>query len=589
MTKIDTLFQSCSMDYDELKYYTLDEALFKNHNFVKTLNSFLFNYSKIQDRFEQSFFKKTLLELREINNENIPFRDVLTILEKLNILDIKTWDKLIKVKNTITYKHPLDIKDLKDALESFETLKQIDKKTKSILNKNKPTQKDEKTNYIAYTIGDIYGTILDSLQKDSKTKRLKAGSYFFSYFMKTLLKNIKDDFEILVPFVDNDILKQEHKNIGIFHDRFIASSTKSKDAIKDILKQKVQKTYEDIAKDKADILKTNMSNHFIVANEDELKSIDKNIIFALNRILDAKELQREFTFDIERSFIKEYQEEYIKKHKIKSIEDIKQDFNYYCVVVADGDKMGTKIKTLATDKPTNIKDISKKLFDFFTKDEDIYKTVNHKFGGELIYAGGDDILAILPVKQDDKTFLDFINGIDKKFKHIVGEDVSLSFGVNISYYKYPLRDAVENAFELLHKAKQNSTNTICIDITKHSGQTFGTTFKLFTNRYNLYKILLDDIVKQEVHLPHSIHHSLKNYQTPILETFKQKREINNLFETIFNDAKEEHKAGLEFLKEYLNEVSPKTEDEFNKLFSELSLVKFLREDRVWDTYLHLNH
>lgn len=66
-------------------------------------------------------------------------------------------------------------------------------------------------NYIAYTIGPIYDTIFDTLNGDNKTKKLKAGSYYFSLFMKNLLKNIKDDFDILVPYTDGEALTKEYK------------------------------------------------------------------------------------------------------------------------------------------------------------------------------------------------------------------------------------------------------------------------------------------------------------------------------------------------------------------------------------------
>ena len=42
-------------------------------------------------------------------------------------------------------------------------------------------------NYIAYTIGPIYETILNSLNDKNKTKRLQAGSRYFSHFMKEVL------------------------------------------------------------------------------------------------------------------------------------------------------------------------------------------------------------------------------------------------------------------------------------------------------------------------------------------------------------------------------------------------------------------
>ena len=443
-------------------------------------------------------------------------------------------------------------------------------------------------NYIAYTIGPIYETIFDTLNDDNKTKKLKAGSYYFSFFMKTLLKNIKDEFDILVPYVDGDALSKKHK-MGLFHDRLVAKSQKSKDEIRDRFDIKIKDTFKELAsliKDEsiATNLMANMDNHLVVASEEELKKIDKNIIFALNQILDSLELQRDFSFDIDfKNYIKEYQNLMIKEFdRVKNLSTLSKGFDYYAVIVADGDKMGAKIKEIATENPEKIKNISEKLYRFFTNDDDIHKITNDQFNGELIYAGGDDILAFLPVRFDDVTFLDYINVLDKRFKEIVGEDTSLSFGVNIVYKKYPLRDAINSAFDLLYKVKNNGQNSISIKITKHSGQWFGSTMFLNTKIYNKYKELVDGILKEDITLAHSLHHSLKRYKEAIISTYADRdASIKALFDTVFNDSREKkEKEGLRLVCEYFDIYRPKKSDEFDDIFSQLSLVKFLRRDRV---------
>jgi CRISPR-associated protein Cmr2 len=446
-------------------------------------------------------------------------------------------------------------------------------------------------NYIAYTIGPIYDTIFDTLNGDNKTKKLKAGSYFFSLFMKTLLKNIKDDFDVLVPYIGGEALIQEHK-MGLFHDRFIAQSDKSKDVIKEIFDNKIELTFKELAKliqdeAKAYELIHNMTNHTIIASQEELKIVDENVIFALNKILDSKELERSFTYNMPKTnWIQKYQEKIIKDgNSVKTIEDISKElgFKYYAVITADGDKMGAKIKEEATQKPENIKELSKKLYDFFTKDDDIHTITNKHFGGELIYAGGDDILAFIPVKFEDKTFLDYIQVLDDRFKTVVGNDVSLSFGVNIAYYKYPLRNAINSAFDLLHVAKSDEhiKNRVSLKITKHSGQEFGTTLALQEERYKKYKDLLDRILNKEVDLPHSLHHSLKRYEEAILATYGYEgSSLKAMFATIFNDAKQaKEQKGLELTREYLDICRPQSNDDFDDIFSQLSFVKFLRGDR----------
>jgi CRISPR-associated protein Cmr2 len=446
-------------------------------------------------------------------------------------------------------------------------------------------------NYIAYTIGPIYDTIFDTLNGDNKTKKLKAGSYYFSLFMKTLLKNIKDDFEILVPYTDGDVLTKEYKTMGLFHDRFIAQSQIPKEEMANIFSDKLEHTFKEIAKIIQDDsiayeLMSNMTNHHIIASDLELKAIDENVIFALNKILDSKELQRPFTLQKEKNWIAQYQENIVKDgNRIKTIEDIsdKLGFSYYAVITADGDKMGAKIQKEATENPQNIKELSSKLYDFFTKDDDIYTITNKQFGGELIYAGGDDILAFVPVKNGDKTFLDYIKVLDDRFKKFVGNDVSLSFGVNIAYYKFPLRNAINSAFDLLREAKsdEKSKNRLSIKITKHSGQWFGSTLALQEDRYAKYKILVDGVLNEKITLPHSLHHSLKRYEEAMLATLKtENNSVKPLFDTIFNDAKEKDKKGITIVQEYFDLSRPQTNSDFDGIFSELSIIKFLRGDRI---------
>lgn len=448
-------------------------------------------------------------------------------------------------------------------------------------------------NYIAYTIGPIYDTIFDTLNGDNKTKKLKAGSYFFSLFMKTLLKNIKEDFTVLVPYIGGIALTKEHK-MGLFHDRFIAQSDRlSKEQMKEIFIKKLEATFIELAENIHNVnmateLFENMDNHSIIASQDELKSVDENIIFALNKILDSKELQRSFTFHMPKTnWIQEYQNKEVedKNYSVKTIEDISEKigFKYYAVITADGDKMGAKIRDEATMNPENIKVLSQKLYDFFTLDDDIYTITNNHFGGELIYAGGDDILAFLPVKKGEKTFLDYIKVLDDRLKTIVGKDVSLSFGVNIAYFKYPLRNAINSAFDLLHVAKSDEhiKNRVSLKITKHSGQFFGTTLALHDTRYEKYKKLVDGILNNEVSLPHSLHHSLKRYEEAILATYGyEDGSVKAMFATVFNDAKSDKDTkGLEMVREYLDICRPRTNNDFDDIFSQLSLVKFLRGDR----------
>ena len=156
---------------------------------------------------------------------------------------------------------------------------------------------------------------------------------------------------------------------------------------------------------------------------------------------------------------------------------------YFCVVQADGDNMG---KTFTDPNLGNgkIKEISKALNDFG-------KSASKKitdFGGLPIYAGGDDLLFLAPVVgckgKDIFQLLEELNSVSFKVVRdacndaLNGQNVilpTLSFGVSISYYKYPLYEALETAMNLLFEvAKKKGTvkHKVAWELKKHSGETF---------------------------------------------------------------------------------------------------------------------
>lgn len=165
---------------------------------------------------------------------------------------------------------------------------------------------------------------------------------------------------------------------------------------------------------------------------------------------------------------------------------------YICIVQADGDNMG---KTFTCRELTDeqLGQISCKLLEFGRKAS---KEIRD-FGGLPVYAGGDDLLFIAPVTHNSaeggsETIFELIERIDSEcfspvsdlvkslgLKYDAGQGrmqeiiPSMSYGVYISYYKYPLYEALANAGRLLHSAKvTEGKNALACGITKHSGSSF---------------------------------------------------------------------------------------------------------------------
>jgi hypothetical protein len=127
---LDQLFASCDQDYGLLKDQTVNTGWLKNYSNQRIVNSFLFNYIKIQDKFGASLFRKLLYALREINTENLPMLDILNILEKLEIIEsVEIWDRLREIRNVIAHEYPMEMEERLEnivlALDGYAQLKRL--------------------------------------------------------------------------------------------------------------------------------------------------------------------------------------------------------------------------------------------------------------------------------------------------------------------------------------------------------------------------------------------------------------------------------------------------------------------------------
>lgn len=127
---IDQLFASCSIDFALLADAQITESWFSDYDNQRIVNSFLFNYIKIQDKIGAKLFRQVLLALREIPDGAVPMIDMLHLLEKLKIIDnSEQWDVLREVRNVIAHEYPADIEEridnIKLALSGFDSLRRI--------------------------------------------------------------------------------------------------------------------------------------------------------------------------------------------------------------------------------------------------------------------------------------------------------------------------------------------------------------------------------------------------------------------------------------------------------------------------------
>jgi len=126
----DVMFVNADIDYDELTSIDITEKFFEDYKNTRIVNSFLFNFSKLQDKIGAKLFKKTLYELKEIDSFSIGMIDVLNLLEKLEIVEDATdWDNLREIRNILAHEYPLDIdervENIQLALNGYQNLKKI--------------------------------------------------------------------------------------------------------------------------------------------------------------------------------------------------------------------------------------------------------------------------------------------------------------------------------------------------------------------------------------------------------------------------------------------------------------------------------
>lgn len=132
---------------------------------------------------------------------------------------------------------------------------------------------------------------------------------------------------------------------------------------------------------------------------------------------------------------------------------------YVACLVADGDRAGDAIATMRSS--SELREFSAKLSTFA---RGARKLVEQQYRGSLVYAGGDDVLAFVPLD----TALDCANALRTTFEEQVGHGMTLSVGLGVGHYMESMGELLElgRAAEKLAKVDRN---TLAILVDKRSG------------------------------------------------------------------------------------------------------------------------
>ena len=141
---------------------------------------------------------------------------------------------------------------------------------------------------------------------------------------------------------------------------------------------------------------------------------------------------------------------------------------FYAILKMDGDRIGAKIATNAKEVKEGLAKFTKAVKDYF----DPQGPEKNELNGVLIYAGGDDVLAFLPVNSAIAAACDLRKLYDKAFKN--SADYTMSAAIIFSHFKNPLRHALQQAEHYLDDIAKdkNGRDSLAIAVMKPGGIAF---------------------------------------------------------------------------------------------------------------------
>jgi CRISPR-associated protein Cmr2 len=250
---------------------------------------------------------------------------------------------------------------------------------------------------------------------------------------------------------------------------------------------------------------------------------------------------------------------------------------YITIVKTDGDSIGKANDILPIE---GISRLNQGFIDFNIKAVELINL----YKGKPIFLGGDDLFFLAPVIYKDKSIFNLLKELDDCFNENIKTplkkqfpgipDITLSFGVSITYFKYPMFEALENCDYLLTglaKSGEIKTkltdlkidepkNGIAFAIQKHSGQVIQTVIRKQNEKSytQLLKIISDytldskrkneDTEYKDSFLS-SVMHKLNSYE-PMLKVILEKDNLDskillqNFFDNNFNESGHEQYKGL---------------------------------------------
>lgn len=428
-----------------------------------------------------------------------------------------------------------------------------------------------------------------------------AESYFSNYF---LIYVVQREFDSQT--LKRDLAKQLFADLSVLELQEKYTESESENYMADLLTKASFKTKE---------------HSFLIRDSREIES-NERVRFESIIEISAKEVIDKLTTENKKGFLKilkstDNEDEELLIQFLKESEETKNHFKtyhkYIAIVHIDGDNFGKINKNLDDDQ---FAEFSQCLAKYSFRTHQLIQD----YGGLPVFVGGDDALFFAPVKNGKRNsvkpeeaidnIFKLIDAIDKifieEFNSIILRELergkegiipSLSGGISLTYYKFPLQEALEiSRDQLFGKAKTfKGKNALSFNVLKHSGQDFYVDFLKFDFKYNDDKKAVEpnysdsayDIFKQlmNIHIEKdsflsALPHMLLSNAAILKEIGKDEKRVAHFIDHNFDEAihkKDDSKLLLELLKKlipivYANYNESKSMD---MLYGALRMVKFI--------------
>lgn len=140
---------------------------------------------------------------------------------------------------------------------------------------------------------------------------------------------------------------------------------------------------------------------------------------------------------------------------------------FYAILIMDGDRIGARIGERAQEISSGLAAFTQSVKDYFAPDGPEKNPAN----GVLIYAGGDDVLALVPVDSAIDAATTLRKRYQDAFAKAKGPAFTLSGALVFAQYKIPLRAVLAQARHYLDDVAkdENDRDSLAIAVMKPSG------------------------------------------------------------------------------------------------------------------------